>query len=146
MNKMNLTITHCLTPLFFGGALYILFRSLNLRMFGWFSNIGLEHSIHSARQALFQLKNLLPHWTYYSLPDGLWVYAFTSALLILWDGKLNGWLLVPFSTGPCFEIAQALHFFPGTFDIVDIFFTISALILSIIIITSKFNQNETKIY
>jgi|APGre2960657505_1045072.scaffolds.fasta_scaffold38147_2 hypothetical protein len=145
INKGNLMIIHCLTPLLIGGLLYILFRSTDIRMFKWFSIIGLDNLIYLLREVFFQFKNDLPCWTYYSLPDGLWVYAFTSSLLILWNGRLTFWLSLPLLTGTFVEIAQGLKIFPGTFDILDLFFTTIALLSSTIIIIYKFNQNEKTI-
>ncbi len=144
--KIKLFVNHSLIPLIFGGLLYVLFRSTTLRLFEWFSLIGLEDTIHFARNSLFEFKNHFPYWTYYSLPDGLWAYSLTSVLLILWDGRLTYWLFLPLFTGTFVEIAQGLKMFPGTFDIVDLTFTILALLLSIIIINYKFKQNDKKNY
>jgi len=141
-NKTTWMIIHCLMPLLIGGLLYILFRSTDLRMFKWFSIIGLDNFILQSRQCFFNFKNYLPCWIYYSLPDALWVYSFTSALLILWNGRLTFWLFFVLLTGTFVEIAQGINIFPGTFDILDLLFNIIALFLSIIIILPKFKQNE----
>ncbi len=144
MNKINLIVVHSLTPLLLGGLLYISFRSTTLKMFSWFRYIGVEDSILTIRQEFSNLKLYLPQWTYYSLPDGLWVYSFTSALLILWDNQFKNmkfWLLIPLFSGAIIEVAQGLKIFRGTFDILDLTFTIVALLLSIIIINYKFKQN-----
>jgi hypothetical protein len=114
-------------------------------MFSWFRYIGIDSSILTVRQELSTLKLYLPQWTYYSLPDGLWVYSFTSALLILWDNQLKNakfWLFIPLFSGAIVEVAQGLKIFRGTFDILDLTFTIVALLLSIIIINYKFKQND----
>jgi len=145
INRITLTIIHCLTPILIGSLLYILFRSQHLRMFKWFSFVGLDNIIFSARTELLGFKKHLPLWTYYSLPDGLWVYSFTSALLIFWNGRLTFWLILPLLTGALVEIAQGLKIFPGTFDILDLTFTGCGLLLSIIIINSKFKQNEKNV-
>jgi uncharacterized membrane protein len=87
----------------------------------------------------------LPQWVYYSLPDGLWVYSFSSALLILWKGqyeKAKIWLFIPLFSGSMIEIAQGLRIFPGTFDFLDLTFTTISLLLSIIIINDKFKTND----
>ena len=145
-NKFKLAILHCLIPLLLGGLLYILFRSTELRMFNWFSSFGISNVILKARAYFFEIKIHLPSWIYYSLPDGLWVYALTSALLILWNNdkrKAIVWLIVPFSTGILVEILQGLSLFRGTFDILDLTFSSIGLLLSIIIINLKFKQDET---
>lgn len=145
MKKRNLIIAHTILPLLVGGLLYISFRSTTLKMFSWFKFIGIENTILNIRQQLSPLKLNLPEWTYFSLPDGLWVYSFTSALLIVWDNQFRHakiWLLIPFFTGAIIEIAQGFKIFRGTFDILDLTFTIVALLLSIIIINYKFKQND----
>ena len=145
MNKKNLIFTHCFIPLFLGGILYISFRSRTLKMFNWFEYIGIENKILSIRELFFPLKIYLPQWVYYSLPDGLWVYSFTSAILIVWNNQFKiakYWLVIPVFTGAIIEIAQGLKLFRGTFDILDLTFTIVALLLSIIIINHKFKQND----
>jgi hypothetical protein len=91
------------------------------------------------------LKSDLPYWVYFSLPDGLWVYSFSCALLILWRNNhemAKYWLLIPFFSGIIIEIAQGLKVFRGTFDIIDLIFSIVALLSSILIINYKFNQND----
>lgn len=138
-------IIHCLIPLITGGLLYILFRSTNLRMFKWFSSIGLDNFIFQSRHYFLNLKYQLPNWTYYSLPDALWVYSFTSALLILWDGVISIWLIFVLFSGIFVEFAQWINIFPGTFDILDLIFTIMAFLFSIIIFNFKFKQNEKTI-
>lgn len=140
-NKVRLIIIHCIAPLFIGGLLYIFFRSTDLRMFKWFSFIGVENLIHSLREKIFPLRKYLSEWTYYSLPDGLWVYSFTSAL-ILWNGRLTFWFLLPLLSGAFVEIAQAFKIFPGTFDFLDLTFTSLAVPSSIIAINHKLKQNE----
>ncbi len=143
-----MTIVHCLIPLLIGGLLYILFRSTTLRMFDWFSFVGIDKIIHSARTFVLDFKNSIPNWIYYSLPDGLWVYSFTSAILIFWNNdskKSTLWLLVPFITGVLIEIFQGFKLFPGTFDILDLTFSILGLSISKIIINHKFKQNEKKV-
>jgi hypothetical protein len=140
--KTKLFIFHVLIPLTLGGILYITFRSSTLRMFDWFEAIGIDPALLFIRDYSTPLKSFLPLWTYFSFPDGLWVYSFTSAYIIIWNGKLTGWLFLPIVTGPVVEIAQALNIFPGTFDILDLVITIIGFGLGTIIINFKIKQNE----
>lgn len=94
------------------------------------------------------IKYLLPNWSNFSLPDGLWIYSFTSFLLIYWDNKFDYykyWLLIPFTTSIVVEILQWLKMFPGTFDIIDLLFLMLGFTLSLIIINSKFKKHEKKV-
>jgi hypothetical protein len=54
------------------------------------------------------------------LPDTLWAFSFTSALLIIWEGKVHlVWLCVLAGMFIIFELAQAVHVFGGTGDLRD---------------------------
>lgn len=139
---------HVMLPLFLGGLIYILFRSTKLRMFAWFSFIGLDGVIRKTRTFFFAFKNYIPNWIYFSLPDGLWIYSFTSALIIYWDNKnksIKTWLLIPFTMGILIEILQGMKLFPGTFDYLDLMFSMSGFILSKKVINNKYKQNEKQL-
>jgi hypothetical protein len=88
-NTKKLFLIHVLTPLFIGGLLYTLFRTTTLRMFKWFSIIGIDDFICLLRRLTLGYKNYIPKWSYFSLPDGLWVYSFTSAILICWNNDIK---------------------------------------------------------
>lgn len=114
-------------------------------MFYWFELIGLNSPISNLRDNLYALKQYIPPWVYFSLPDGLWVYSFTSSILILWK-KNNYWILFPIITGIMVEVLQGFSLFPGTFDYLDLTFSIIGLTLSKIIINNKFIQNESTVF
>ena len=69
------------------------------------------------------------------LPDGLWAYAFTSTILLIWNREINiFWLIV---LGLCFvffEFLQFAHVLKGTGDVLDIIiyflFGISAITIN----------------
>lgn len=57
------------------------------------------------------------------LADGLWAYALTSVILIIWNRKINIiWLSVVFVIFLGFELLQYFNLLPGTGDIIDIIF------------------------
>lgn len=114
-------------------------------MFRWFELIGLDKCINSLRVFFYSYKEFLPNWACYSLPDALWVYSFSSILIIVWGNQFESakfWLLIPLYSGVVIEIAQGIKIFPGTFDILDLTLTTIALFLSIIIIKPKFKKYE----
>ena len=118
-------------------------------MFTWFKYIGIENYILYLRHAISNLKLYLPQWIYFSLPDGLWVYSLTSILLIIWNNQYKTakmWLLIPLLFGPLIEISQGLKIFSGTFDFLDLTFSITGLLLSYIIINHKFKQNDKQVF
>jgi hypothetical protein len=133
-------------PLTLGGIIYLLFRSSDLRMFDWLDILGIKSAVLFFRMNSQAIKESIPDWTYYSLPDGLWVYAFTSSLILFWRGHtmMKNWLLLPFIFGVIVEILQLLKLFPGTFDSMDFLFTLSAYICSIYILRKNF-IHETEV-
>lgn len=98
-----------------------------------------QHSIYFLKcvDEIFDLnkpaKIVLPNWIVYNLPDGLWNFAFTSIILIIWKRELKIknllWFLFPVL------VAIILEFFLGTYDILDMIFIIIGGVLPIIINT-----------
>jgi hypothetical protein len=71
----------------------------------------------------------------YSLPDALWVYAFTAAMELLWVKEPRGpartfWVLLPSLMAIACEIGQLFRWVPGTFDWFDLFSYIAAFMLA----------------
>jgi hypothetical protein len=142
--NINMILFHVISPLTIGGLLYVVFRAKSLRMFSWFEFIGINAQISFLREYISPLKSWLPSWVYFSLPDGLWVYSFTSIILILWAGKINYWLIIPFTSGILIEILQGFSFI-GTFDWIDFIFSIMGFFLSIFII-NKNKKNHVQVF
>jgi hypothetical protein len=77
------------------------------------------------------------------LPDGLWAYAFCSAILIIWNRQMNTfWLLVLFLIFIIIELLQYLQVIRGTGDILDIavYFAFSGITF----LTNKFYISNPK--
>lgn len=68
------------------------------------------------------------------LPDGLWAYAFISAMLIIWNRKPSiTWIILVFATAIAYEWLQHIHVLSGTGDMGDVldycvFFMLALLI------------------
>ena len=144
MNPTTKAITiNIVLPLIIGSFIYIGFRNNNLKMFHWFENFGASNFIGKIRQLTINYRVYLPTWIYYSLPDALWTYSFSSAYLILWKGNIKAikyWLLLPFVFSCMVELGQAIGIVRGTFDIVDLILCFLAIIVSVLI----FNQTTFK--
>lgn len=143
MNTLIRITKHSLIPLLFGGLIYVLFRSQSLIMFGWVNAIGMYELINLLRTYINANETLIPNWFFYSLPDGLWMYSFVSALIIANDYKWNKykyWLLLPILFGIGIEFLQLLGFFKGTFDVNDLFFYSVGVVLSVLKL-GKINKN-----
>src|ERR1044071_2301894 len=67
------------------------------------------------------------------LADGLWAYAFVSALLIVWNRMPSRqWIVALFGVAALIEWLQYLHLFPGTgdwYDMITYFLFFSAALL-----------------
>ena len=67
------------------------------------------------------------------LADGLWAYAFMSAVLIIWGRILAvQWVAAVFIIAAIFEWMQYLHVFPGTgdwYDMITYFLFFAAALL-----------------
>lgn len=123
--KIKLFLGHFLS-LFFGGMIYILFRSSNLKMFKWFDKLGMNNVIDTLRINFMVLGENVPNWFKYSLPDGLWVFSYVCLLLMIWSDKKGKESLFFIFIIPLIaffsELGQIVNIVPGTFDITDIIF------------------------
>ena len=112
---------HVLLPVLIGGAIYSLWRSKTLLLFTFYRWIGLDQPVQALRVQVASFKHLIPGPILYSLPDGLWVYAFTALMGCIWfsaprsSAKLL-WTLLPVSMAVGAEIGQGFRLVPGTFD------------------------------
>ncbi len=122
--KLNLFLCHVILPIIFGGIIYLLFRSDSLMMFHWTDAIGLKPVLDNMRDYCMTIQINNMNWFFFSLPDGLWVYSFTSFMLIVWGSEFSKHSLFWISIGPILamggEIGQALGLVRGTFDPSDL--------------------------
>ena len=121
-------------PTLVGGLIYVLYRSDNILFFEWINFFGLLDCVIEARSFFNNNDLLISNFLTQNLPDGLWIYSFTSCLLLIWGDKntLNKYIyfFVPIALSIVSELCQLFHILPGTFDLLDIlaylFFTILA--------------------
>jgi hypothetical protein len=132
---------HIFLPIFIGGFLYVGYRSTSLLMFNWADNLGLYGLITDFRNVCKSYQFVLPNWVKYSLPDLLWTYAFTSSFCLFWRGRNKFyWCILPFVFSVGFEVLQFYKIVGGTFDLVDLFFCLTAYLISILIIKPYKNE------
>lgn len=116
-------------------------------MFNWFKSIGLNQNIDFLRNFASSIKNYIPLWAFFSLPDGLWIYSFSSAIII-WiklQKMSNYFIIVPFFFGPICELLQKLMIIPGTFDIFDFVILMIFFMLSVLLNSINFLQQKTQL-
>lgn len=141
MNTQIKITIHCLIPILSGGLIYVLFRSQSLIMFSWINTIGFNELVNLLRAYTNANEVIMPDWFIYSFPDALWIYSFTSALIIVSGCKWSEykvWLLLPIGLGFGIELLQYFNLFNGTFDTADLYSYILGTLLSICILNKNF--------
>lgn len=108
-------------PIAIGASIYLLFRTTSLLVFQWLIAVGLFDVTISVRGYFSQIQ--LADWLLYCLPDGIWVYALTNWMILIWEGCPPApWLLIGLILGVGGEIGQALSIVPGTYQHLDLVF------------------------
>lgn len=82
---MKKRILFVIFPLFLGFLIYVLFRSKNLFYFHIFEFLNIKNFILEMRNLSFLYRKHIPNWVIYSLPDGLWLFSFGTALFYKLD-------------------------------------------------------------
>lgn len=120
--------------LIIGGMIYLTYRVDTLKMFSWVDIIGANDYINLLRSNHFLNEYQLPKWIIYSLPDALWVYSFSYLMLLIWNFKITisnaFWLSIGPFIGVFSELGQLINIVPGTYDPIDLFFIITAIIIA----------------
>ena len=122
MKKIFDLLINVFIPLLIGALIYFWTRPHTIYFLSW-----IDKSINFRRTKQLHL----PTWIKYHLPDTLWIFAFTSLLLIIWHRKIKNesliWILTPII------IAIGLEFNFGTFDKLDLLFLFIGAALPFII-------------
>lgn len=132
--------------IFIGGLIYILLRPSEHLFFGWISQAGLASWISPARSLSPVLGQLFPDWIVYSLPNGLWAFAYTLLITTIWSGSKSWLKYFWMASIPLlvlgFEMLQFPGLIPGTFCIQDMVFGVLGLVLGIFVGTIKTKNNN----
>ena len=114
--------------LFTGGIIYMLLRPSEAEFFNWLSFTGIEKWIHLVRIKTGLLKQYFPEWFVYSLPDGLWAFAYSLIIITIWTNSKSKLKYLWLTSIPVlvlgFEILQYTGILKGTFSTGDILFGI----------------------
>ena len=111
-----------------GGVIYILIRPSEVIFARIISNNPFTIRLKEISKNFLWQNNEVPEWILYSLPDGMWAFAYSLLITSIWSGhssKANFfWIL----SIPCltigFEVFQLFGLLPGTFCLTDMCFLI----------------------
>jgi hypothetical protein len=123
--------------LLLGGIIYIFLRTSEYVFFRWINAVGLANWLNSARNQSQYLNLYFPDWILFSLPDGLWAFAYSLIITGIWSGSRSVLKYFWMSSIPVliigFEVLQYTSFIKGTFCFQDIVFGMAGIITGIII-------------
>ena len=112
--------------------------------FNWFHLAGIENWLSSVREKSLSVYDLLPQWVVFSLPGGLWAYAYSLIILSIWAGRDSFLKYFWFLSIPAmifgFEILQLTGKLPGTFCLNDLYW--SAIGITIGFLTVFINRKR----
>ena len=129
-----------------GGLLYLAYRPTTLYLFEWVEAIKFGSCVDGLRLFVREHNLTLPAALIYSVPHGLWTYAFLLALTPIWVHGLNNlfmsrvWLSLPLVVSVLPEILQATPFFPGTFDWTDLTVNVTGFLAGVATISLKYRK------
>ena len=123
------------SALILGGAIYVLFYTSQPVFFSWIRAAGLNNWLILTRQYSLTASSTLPQWIVYSLPDGLWAFAYALLITGIWIRSNSGLKYFWMSTIPVLiiglELLQYTGLVKGTFSFQDIAFEITGLLTGI---------------
>ena len=123
--------------IFFGGLIYILWRPYEPQFFTLFSETELGNWVNSIRKSSISESAVLPKWIVFSLPNGLWAFAYSLIIVRIWSGSKSRIRYFWLTTIPVlvigFELLQYAKIIHGTFCLQDILFGIAGIIVGIIV-------------
>ena len=132
-------------PVMIGGVIYLRWRNANLLMFRWFRALGLETLIGWLRAGAGETSGW-SYWLAYSLPDGLWVYALTALMILLWRDARSPmkffWLSLGLLLGAGSELGQLTGMVPGSFDVIDLLVCVLAAAAALVFTSPKFKVHK----
>lgn len=120
MKHKTYALILCGIALVIGGLIYLGARPLYLNMFHW---AGLGENTGWLKILRDAFPKSTPEWIVYALPDGLWSFAYTLAVSVIWDFDFRrGWMmiiLIPL-IGIISELMQLFDLLQGVFDYGDL--------------------------
>ena len=135
-----------------GGSIYIMFRTPTFRFFRWAETAGFGQLLQKIRADYFLGPHHSPEWFVYSLPEGLWAFAYATIISSMWIGRLSWVKYLWIASIPVlplgYEILQLTGAIPGTFCLTDILSGLvgGSLGITLVYITKYIPVNETETF
>ena len=127
-------LAYIVLPLAVGGVVYVFWRVNTLRWYQWASWIGFAAPLRRLRALAAPVRSAFPSWVIFSLPGGLWLFATTNAVRLIWGGDRGKWrtfwLTAAFALGVGSELGQAVGIVPGRFDPMDLTLYLGGFLLA----------------
>ena len=79
--------TIAFTSLLLGALIYMLLRPAPVLFINWIELLSLKQLPHISKSSNLLLYISLPHWFVFSLPNGLWTFAYALIMTQIWGGK-----------------------------------------------------------
>ncbi len=131
-----------------GGMMYVLWRPDSLKMFSWFSAMGMGVPVATMREWAAPYSANMPTWTYMSLPQALWLLSGCLAVHVVW--RRHGcrqeqfWMAVVMLLAAGGELGQAVGIVEGVFDVTDLVLIVVAFLAALAIASTAGRRIETK--
>jgi hypothetical protein len=118
-----------------GGLVYVFFRPVEPLFFTWVDDVGAGNMLSNIRRFTLPLIGYIPEWVLFSLPGGLWAFAYALIIAAIWSGSKSWLRYFWFATIPVlvlgYELLQITNILPGTFCFHDIAFCLAGIIIGI---------------
>jgi len=119
--KVRNLIFKVILPLSVSIIIYLLFRPLTLKGYNLIDT-QIIIQLREFRYYLNDIISIIPKWVIYCLPDGLWIYSFTSAMILIFEKKPHQLIFIslPILMAYIHELCQLFLINYGTFDSFDL--------------------------
>ncbi len=117
MNKLIILFWFSMVPLLIGLVIYLTIGSTETIIYKL-----LEDLLGNTFLTHIRFKVQLPSFIRFHLADGLWAFAMTSTLCLLFLNKIHrrSLLIISIFAAGAFELAQYFGITKGTFDLIDL--------------------------
>ena len=110
--------------MFLGGIIYLMWRPPTLLMFSWCRSIGIYGDVLQMRLSWASMKDFLPNWFVFSLPQALWCFSWLCCIHAIWINKSGiherFWTAIILVISLLVEIMQLFPWISGVYDSVDL--------------------------